>query len=143
MAVIRAREGVRVVGLSELRRALKEAENRSPRELQQANKGAAEIVAASARRRAVRGPHEGGGTITPFAASIKAQATAGRGIVAFGGARSPHGPPIEFGGTLRRHASSARTRVRKRPAVYPAIEAERNRVLRFYEQAVDRIARDL
>lgn len=133
---------VEVYGLRELRRELKQAEGRSPHELQQANKQAAEIVAREARRRAPKGPHQGGGNVQPISASIRAQATSGRGLVAFGGVRSPHAPPAEFGGTLKRHASAARTRVTKRPYIYPAIKAERHEVLRVYDQALDRITRN-
>lgn len=143
MAVQKARETIRVTGLRELRRALKDAADRSPKEIQQANKQAAEVVARAGQAHAVRGPHQGGGTVVPFADSIKAQATAGKGIVAFGGTRSPHGPPIEFGGTLRRHASEKRTRVQSQPAVFPAIRSERDRVMEQYEQALVRMTRDL
>jgi hypothetical protein len=134
---------IEVHGLRELRAALKNAEGRSPRELQLANKRAAEIIAREARRRAPAGPHEGGGRVAPIAASIKAQATTGRGVVAFGGQRSPHAPAYEFGGTLKRHASQSRTRVQKRPFVYPAIEAEIPHVLEQYERALIALTSDL
>lgn len=134
---------IRVFGLRELRRALKAADDRAPRELQQANKRAAEIVAREARRRAPKGPHQGGGRVQPIAATITAQATATKGVLAFGGSRSPHAPAYEFGGTLKRHASAKRTRVAKRPFVYPAIKSERERVLDAYEQALQRLTRDL
>jgi hypothetical protein len=137
---------IEVHGLRELRRALKEAEGHTPHELQQANKRAADIVVREAQRRAPKGPHQGGGkprTVVPITASIKAQATATKGIVAFGGQRSPHAAPTEFGGTLKRHASSVRTRVAKRPFVYPAIEAEQAHVLEQYELALRSITRNL
>jgi hypothetical protein len=137
---------IEVHGLRELTRALKEAENHTPRELQQANLRFAEIIARAARQRAPEGPHEGGGkprTVVPFSGSIKAQATTRKAFVVFGGQRSPHGPPIEFGGTLKRHASQSRTRVAKRPAVYPAIEAETPHGLQQYELALRALTRNL
>ena len=134
---------IEVQGLRELRRALKDAEGRSPKELQRANKRAAEIVAREAQHRAPRGPHQGGGRVQPITASIRAQATTGKAFVAFGGNRSPHAPPYEFGGTLKRHASSTRTRVQKRPFVYPAIEAEMDHVLEQYERALIALTSDL
>lgn len=159
---VRRGVGVEVHGLRELRSRLKAAEGRSPKELQQANKQAAEIVAAEARRRAPKGPHQGGGNIAPLYRAITAQASSGRGIVAFGGARAPHGVVVNFGGTIPRRgqdtsvirklqaqhrsfekAGLSVTRVRRREHIYAAIRAERAEVLREYEQALDRIARTL
>jgi hypothetical protein len=134
---------IEVHGLRELRRALKQAEDRSPKELQLANKRAAALVAIEARRRAPTGPHQGGGNVGSIVASIKSQATTGKGVVAFGGQRAPHAPPTEFGGTLRRHASSSRTRVQKRPFIYPAIEAAQPRVLEEYERSLIKLTSDL
>jgi len=157
-----AQRAIEVQGLRELRRALKAAEGRSPKELQQANKQAAEIVAAEARRRAPKGPHQGGGNVVPVYQAIKAQASSGRGIVAFGGQRAPHGVVVNFGGTIPRRgqdksvvrglqakhrsfekAGLAVTRVRRREHIYSSITATRSRVLDEYEQALDRIARTL
>lgn len=132
---------IEVHGLSELRRALAQCEGRSPKEVAQANFEAADIVAREARSRAPSGPHEGSGTVTPIRASIKAMRRARAGVVAMGGARTPHAEPTEFGGTLARHASASRTRVRQRAFLYPAIEAKRGEVMDFYGNAVDRIMR--
>ena len=137
---------IEVHGLRELRRALKDAEGHSQHELQQANFRAAGIIAREASRRAPKGPHQGGGkprTVVPIAASIKPQAITGKAYVTFGGQRSPHGPPTEFGGTLKRHTSPARTQVAKRPFVYPAIEAEMDHMLQQYELALRSITRNL
>jgi hypothetical protein len=136
-------ERIEVHGLRELRRALREAEERSPKELQQANKQAAEIVAATARRRFRRGPHQGGGNPIPAADSVKAQATSGRGLVAFGGQRAPHAPPVNFGGTIGRHGTTQRTRVGRYEVIYASITSEQHRVLETYDQALKRITRDL
>lgn len=135
---------IEVHGLRELRRALKEAEGRSPKEIQQANKDAAELVAGTARRRFRRGPHQGGGTPVPAADSIKAQATSGRGLVAFGGQRSPHAPVVNFGGNIpRRGNTGATTHIKGDEVIFHTIHTERDRVLKEYEQALDRIARRL
>jgi len=156
---------IEVHGIRELRAALKAAEGHSVKELQQANKDAAEIVASAARLRAPRGKHEGGGKIGTIVSSIKAQATSGRGVVAFGGARAPHAPVYEFGGSIPRRGARAThgaaiktaqashrafgshgiptTQIEKQAYIYPAIHAERDRVLHQYEQALGRIVRDL
>jgi hypothetical protein len=135
---------IEVHGMRDLRRALKEAEGRSPKEIQQANKQAAGIVAGVAGRRFIRGPHQGGGNVTPAAASVKAQATSGRGVVAFGGQRSPHAPVRNFGGEIpRRGKTGATTHIQGHEVVFSTIHSEREHVLREYDQALRRIARNL
>jgi hypothetical protein len=160
---------IEVHGLRELRRALKEAEGRSPKEIQQANKHAAEIVAGTARVLAPKGKHQGGGNIQPAWASIKAQATSGRGIIAFGGMRAPHEPVVNFGGVIPRRTATAEqktafataraqkksqakvaratgahvTKVRRREHIYKAIELRTPQVLDSYDQALKRITRNL
>lgn len=160
---------IEVHGVRELRAALRKADGRSPKELQRANKQAAEIVVRRAIVLAPKGPHQGGGKAFPLWAAIKAQATSGRGVIAFGGSRAPHGPVVNFGGVIPRRTatteqkrafagaraakkSQARvaeatgahvTHVRRREHIYKAIHTERERVLDEYEQALGRIVRDL
>jgi phage gpG-like protein len=134
---------IEVHGLRELRRALKEAENRSPKELQQANKRSAERVAGAARQRAPIGKARKGHAAGTLRRAIKAQATAGRALVAFGGSRAPYGPVINFGGTIPRFHSALRTVIPQQEHIYAAIHAERQEVLREYEQALKRIAKHL
>lgn len=167
-----ARTEIYVNGLRELRNALRDADGRTPQELQRANKRCAEIVAREARRRAPKGKHEGGGHPQPLVAAIRAQATATRAYVAFGGARAPHGAVVNFGGTIprrgfkgvtltekrkgkivsgKRHArESAKrrvavpvTHVARQEHIYAAIGAERQQILTVYELSVKLIARNL
>jgi hypothetical protein len=132
---------IEVHGLRDFRRELRRMGQEFPRELRQANKGAADLVAPEARRRVPRGPHQGGGRVQPIIASVKAGGTQRAGYVAIGGARSPHAPVYEFGGTLRRHASASRTQVTARPFLYPAIAARTDEVVDFYGRALDRLSR--
>lgn len=131
--------GIIVVGLAELRRELRRVGDQMPGELARLNKGAGQIVAAEAQRRAPRGPHQGGGRVVPIAASIKALQQQRRGAVAIGGARTPHAEPTEFGGTLRRYHSKARTTVQQRAFLYPAISATTEQVITFYENGVGQL----
>jgi hypothetical protein len=134
--------GVEVEGLREFRRELRQAGQQWPKELRQANKDAAEIVAEDARRRAPRGPHLGGGRVRPIVSSIRALASQGRGQVAVGGASTPHGPVLEFGGTIpRRGDTGARTQVRAQPSLHPALAAKGDEVVEFYGEALDRVYR--
>jgi hypothetical protein len=131
---------VEVHGLKDFRRELKRLGPAWPKELRQANKDAAEIVARTARRRAPRGPHEGGGRVVPIHLNIRALASQTKGQVAVGGARSPHGPVYEFGGSIgRRGDTGARTQVRAQPFLHPALAEEQSRVVEVYGDAIDRI----
>jgi hypothetical protein len=152
---------IQVTGLRELRRDLRRLDATLPRELAQINQRAAEIVATEARRRAPRGPHQGGGRVAPIVSSIKALRQQGRGVVAIGGVRSPHAVVTEFGGTIPRrgshrgqvaqaqamHQSFRRfggisvTRVRKQAYVYPALDAKRDEVVNAYADMLDDLLR--
>ena len=156
---------IEVHGIRELRRALNQAEGRSQKELQQANKEAAEVVAAAAIVKAPKGPHQGGGNVQPIWSSIKSRATTNRALVVFGGSRSPHAPVYEFGGSIPRrgarvtHGAAIKTaqaqhrafasfgvsttHIAKRAYVYPAIEVTRPQQLERYERALVRITKDL
>src|SRR5262245_8022884 len=156
----RAVEAVRIQGLRDFRRELKRMGPEFPAELKQANLDAAELVAADARRRAPRGPHEGGGRVVPISQNIRALGSQAKGQVAIGGARSPHAVVTEFGGTIprrgqsrllieqqqRSHRSFVRaglsvTPVRAQPYLYPALAAQREAVIEFYGEAIDRVSR--
>lgn len=151
---------IEVHGLRELRRELRQAGQQFPKEMRQANIDAAELVVPEAKRRAPKGPHEGKPAIQPVVASIKAGGTQRAGYVAIGGARSPHAPVYEFGGTIPRRGQDASTRatiqarhgsyekaglavtrVRARPYLYPAIAAVSDEIVEAYGEALDRLSR--
>ena len=129
--------------LMRLQRALRTVEARLPDAVQKAKQDAAGLVVTEARRHAPRGPHQGGGTVIPVSAAIHTESGGRRVAIVFGGAQSPHGPPLEFGGTLRRYRSSKRTRVQARPHVYAAIASEGGPMLAAFERAVLDLVRDL
>jgi hypothetical protein len=155
---------IEVVGLAKLRRDLKAAADRSPEEIAEANKDAAEKVAQVARRKAPRGPHEGGGVVVPIHSATRTYSTARKGVIGIGGSTSPHGVVTEFGGTIprrgggaiqRRQVAYARkshrsfasvgvqsvTNVQAQPYLYPAIAATREEVMDFYVDAIDRVTK--
>jgi HK97 gp10 family phage protein len=154
---------VEVVGLRELRRELKRAGEEFPKELRAANAKAAEVVAVEARRRAPRGPHQGGPKgrpPVPVASSIRTYGLAGKAQVGIGGSRTPHGQVLEFGGSVPRRGQSkalvrqqqrahrgfqraglAVTMVKAQPYLYPAIAATREEVVDVYGAALDRLMR--
>jgi hypothetical protein len=132
---------VEVDGLRELRRDLKRAGAQFPKELRAVNLKTAEVVAAEVRRLAPKGPHQGGGTVRPIVASVRALASQSRAQVAVGGARTPHAAVHNYGGTIPRFNSTARTTILPYPYIEPAIDAKTDEVLAVYDEALDRLLR--
>ncbi len=128
-----------VVDARKLAAALKAADGRTPRELQVANKASAEIAVARARQLAPKGRHQGGGHPVPLASAIVAQATTTKAYIVFGGPRAPHGPPVNFGGTIPRYQSAVRTHVRRQEHIYKAIAETAPARQEEYEKAITRI----
>jgi HK97 gp10 family phage protein len=104
---------VHVVGLRELRSALRAIDTTLPREINAALREAVQPIASDARSSA---PHLTGA----LARSVRAGATA-RG--AFIGARAQHAGIHEFGGTIRFLTRRAQIRIRPQPYIRPAVEA--------------------
>lgn len=84
---------VRVEGLIELQRALREVDRTLPRELRKANKNAAEVVASAARRKAFAL----GGVAAKTAPSIRAAAEQRAAKIRWGGAKYPFAGGANFG----------------------------------------------
>lgn len=134
---------IRVQGLRDLLRELRQADQELPAEIRQANLDAASYVAPFAHRRVPQGPHQGGGRIVSAAASVRAGGTQRTAYVAMGGARSPHALPVNFGGTIARFHSDARTHIPRREALYAGIAeaAEHAEFLDQWWEAVERVTR--
>ena len=139
---------IRVEGLADLRRALNRVSAEAPKSLAAANHAVGVIVVDEAKRRAPKGPHQGGGNVIPIADSIRSANQAARAVVTIGGARSPHAVVEEFGGTIaRRGFKGARgrargnhvTRVSKRAYLYPAIDAKQAAIEDRYMTMLDEI----
>lgn len=149
---------VEIIGLQDFQRELAKTRRKFPELLAKADHHAAEVVASEARRRAPRGPHQGGGDVAPITSSIQAGVGAHGGYVQIGGGASPHAVPTEFGGTVPRRGASRsavataqarhrsfassgiapRTRIRRQAYLYPAIAATRLDVELIYLDAIDR-----
>lgn len=97
---------VRIVGLAELRRALRAAAQGTEKELQRAGKRAAALIAVEAQAAFDRGTGRAAGSIRPRARQLMAE-------VAGGGVRAPHFGVREFGGWVpRRGFKGLRSRSR-------------------------------
>lgn len=151
---------VEIVGLRDFQRELKRIGPEFAKELKDANLEAAYRVSQEAKRRAPRGPHQGGKRVAPIWTQIRPGATARGGFVQTGNAAAPHAVVYEFGGTIPRRGHSKKlirairqrhgsfekaglsvTRVRAQPYLYPALAAMRDEVTEFYGEAIDRVSR--
>jgi hypothetical protein len=133
---------VQVDGLRDLRRELRRAGDQFPRELREANLEAAQVAVPFVRRFAPVGPHQGGGSVRPIIASIRAGASQRAGYVAAGGARTPHAAVWQWGGTIpRRGQTNARTRIPGRHYMDRGVEAATDEVLEVYDAALARLVR--
>src|SRR6266545_5914147 len=107
--------GIKITGAKELRKVLRDMAERSPREMQWANFVTADMVADRIKARmrmAFRAWPRGNRRhpTVPLPDSVVAKATTARAIVEAGGPKSPHFHPHNFGGTIARFHSQARTK---------------------------------
>lgn len=122
---------VDVDGLKDLRKALRDIDKGFARELGQAGKRAAEIVADEARPKL---------PVRSGRARASVRATAGRGgSVVAGGARAPYVPWLTFGGNVGRDGSVQRPVIRGGRYFYPALKARRGDVVETFEQSVEQL----
>jgi len=122
---------------------LRVAEGRTVKELAIASKNSAEIGAARARVLAPKGPHIGGGRVQEHWTTIRAQGSATKAFIVFGGARAPHSPVTNFGGTVPRYHSLTKTRVPRREHIYEAIAQTAPQRTEEYNKAITRIVHSL
>lgn len=127
-------ERIEVVGLRDFQRALRQAGNDFPKELRQANKDAADIVAEGTRRALL----SRSGVAPKVAPSVRALAQQRNASVKIGGARYPYAMGANFG--------SVRYKQFPKPtkpdyALYRTIEARRDEVVDAYGDAIERLAR--
>lgn len=120
MAAVNA--GVRVEGLRELRRGLRQL-GEDTADLKEANAAAAAIVASAA---AARAPRRTG----RLAATVKGNRAVGRATVRGGGARVPYAGPVHWGWPARH--------IDGQPFVVDAAQATEPVWLPAYQQALDR-----
>ncbi len=130
-----------VVGLRELRRGLKNAEGRSPKELQQTNKAVAEMLVPEIRARlAGHSPRAGSraiGTIRALASATRAQIAGGSEAVPWYGGHEWGGFGNIRGNSRKGNPGHTRMfppRNKGGYAIYPTIAANRERMIERYAQ---------
>ena len=121
---------VEVRGARELAAGFGRVANEIDGEVRKLEHGAAVVVVPIAR---VLAPYRSGALVS----AIRIAGTLGNGI-AFGGSRAPHGPVVNFGGTIPRAGTAARTRVRSQEHIYRAIEVGEPIFMQMYAGGVTR-----
>lgn len=126
---------VQVDGLDDLRRRFRQAGDKlATKELGQAGKAAADIVATAAKAKV---PVLSGRA----AASMRAVVLSGGGGVRFGNAKAPYAPWLDFGGKVGRNRSVVRPFIKQGRFIYPALAEHRSQVVEVYDDLVDGVLR--
>lgn len=131
-------QAVRVEGLAEFQRALRDISKEMASELRVANLLAAQVVARSATSKA----QGQGGVAAKTAPSIKAAAEQRRSKVALGGAGFPFAMGAEFGGRGRPTTQQFKPHLGTRGYFfYEAVRGTRDEFIEAYARALDQLMR--
>lgn len=137
---------VRVVGIPDLQKALRQLDKSLPRELAEGLQVAAEIVAAQARPKV---PYVSGDAV----ASIKTRKQQRAAALAVGGSKAPYFPWLDFGGSTgrghvpKRAGSGAIKRewlgkpVGDGRYIYPSLREKRHEVVEAVDEVLESMAK--
>lgn len=112
---------IRIDGLRELQKALKELDGESQKELRLALNEAANVVVNVARRRI---PVQTGAA----RASVRASSGQRSASVTAGGRKAPYLPWLDYGGRTGRKGSAVRPFIKGGRYIYPAYESQHDNV---------------
>lgn len=131
---------IRVEGLKELQKALKQLEGAAPRELREANKAAAELVAARARERGQETRTNLKGNQTRLGsrgvASIRAKATQTGAAVVMGGPGIPYAFGHEWGARRYRQFPPSS---KQGYILYPSVQELKPEIIEVYQKLLDEL----
>lgn len=128
-------EPIRIDGLRDLQRALKQADGESQKKLRLVLNRAADIVIDDARGLVPRGPSGNA------RASLKAK-SGQREAVAVGGSRkAEYYPWLDFGGRVGRNRSVERRFIKEGRYLYPSWSKNRKRILETMADEITEVAR--
>jgi hypothetical protein len=126
-------EQIRVEGLRELNRSLRQVSRELPRALRVALNEAVEVVAEAARDEV---PELTGAA----AASIVPRSTRTAARIKAGGRRAPHYPWLDFGGSVGPQKSVHRPFIREGRYLFPAYAEHRDEMVAKLEEALVEVA---
>ena len=117
-------EPIKIEGLREFRRNLRNLDSNLPKGLRLAGNAAAKIVVDTAKPRVPVGPGQGGHA----SSSIKVASTATAARVSAGGKRYPYFPWLDFGGRVGPKKKSLRPFLKKGRYIWSAYDDERDQI---------------
>lgn len=131
---------IKVEGLRDTIRSLRQVDTEAPRAVRVANLEAAELVAGAARSLAGQAFQSRSGRA---AGSIRALASQRDARVKAGGRDAPHLPWLDFGGAIRHegHVHAVRPFQRSGRVMLPALRDKREQVVDSYQQRIDGVIR--
>lgn len=123
---------IRMGGIRELQKALKEIDGEAQKELRLVWNAAAEMVAAEARSRM---PSKSG----KARASVKVASSQREARVKIGAARAPYAPWLDFGGKVGREGSITRPFLKDGRYVYPAYYSLKDDIQKLLEKKIQEL----
>lgn len=132
-----AGEEIRVEGLREFVRGLKQVDSDLPKAARLANNKAADIVVGYAKPKVPRGPGKGGHVVN----TIKAKSTRTAARVSGGGKKFPYYGWLDFGGRVGRNRSVRRPFMQEGRYIWRAYADHSGEAYRVYIDALLDVAR--
>lgn len=126
---------IKITGLREFQRQLKDIDGESQKALRRVNNDAADVVVAGARRLVPVGPNR------RARGSIRAQSSQREARVTGGGARAPYYPWLDFGGAVGRGRSIRRPFLKDGRYIYATYSARRRWILVRLEEGLTELAK--
>lgn len=129
---------IRIEGLRELSRGLKQVDREAAKQLRLAGNRAAQIVVNTAKPRVPIGPGIGGHAVS----SIKAASTQTAARVSEGGKRFPYMPWLDFGGRVGPKRSVKRPFIKQGRYIWAAFADKRDEIEDVLEKGIVDVARN-
>jgi hypothetical protein len=126
---------IKVVGLNEFRKGLRQLDRTLPKGVRLALNDAANVL-VDATRPGI--PHRTGSA----AASLRAQSTQTTARVAVGGPKAPYYPWLDFGGRVGRERSVVRPFYKEGRYLFPTLKKKRNDIQAAMLNALSELARE-
>lgn len=130
-------EPIKIDGLRDLQRALKQADGESQKKLRLVLNKAADIVVADAQGLVPRGPSG------DARASLKARSGQREAVASGGSRKAPYYPWLDFGGRVGRKRSVERRFIKSGRYLYPAWSDNRKKVLDLLAEEIVEVAKSV
>lgn len=127
---------IRIHGLKEFNRSLRQIDKDAPKGLRLAGNEAANIVVREAKPRVPQGPAKGGHALS----SVRASSTRTAARVSGGSKRYPYYAWLDFGGSVGRNNSVKRPFIKRGRYIWPAFVDEKPKIEQTLIQALVAVA---